>query len=313
MATVWWAPPQRPGKAFENSFGDASGTSGRVDCAQSQDHRRLLCRTAANSSHRRGAGRHGDARELTIAKEIAAPWAPLGRALSAYLDGNREAVINLEFEDGRRDQLPAAALFRDGGLSPADEMALALADGRVLDVGASAGTITLMLEDAGHTVVALDIDPLAVEVMGRRDVSDPRQGDIFTFMLGPNEEPFDTIIMLMNGIGVAGDRVGLDRLLDALHRLVAPDGIVLVDGADLTRAGDPLEPERMAERDLQGHHPRAVRYQMSYDGEPPAGPFSWLFADPDTLAEAAARAGWWCQLVFEDDDGTYLARLTRTV
>ncbi len=44
-----------------------------------------------------------------------------------------------------------------------------------------------------------------------------------------------------------------------------------------------------------------------------ASSVAWLFVDPDTLADRAERCGWWCQIIFADDDGSYLARFTRAV
>jgi hypothetical protein len=40
------------------------------------------------------------------------------------------------------------------------------------------------------------------------------------------------------------------------------------------------------------------------------GPFcGWLHVDRQTLAEHAARAGWTCETVLEQESGDYLARL----
>ena len=63
-------------------------------------------------------------------------------------------------------------------------------------------------------------------------------------------------------------------------------------------------------RRREGRYPGEVRFCMEYDGQ--LGPtFSWLFVMPETLAEHANRAGWISQVVYEDDNGEYLARLVR--
>jgi SAM-dependent methyltransferase len=71
--------------------------------------------------------------------------------------------------------------------------------GRVLDVGAGGGRVSLHLQERGHEVVAIDNSPEAVEVCPRRGVRDAR-------LLGFDEVDdalgtFDTIILLGNNFG----------------------------------------------------------------------------------------------------------------
>ncbi|MCB1058412.1 MAG: class I SAM-dependent methyltransferase, partial [Acidobacteria bacterium] len=211
-------------------------------------------------------------------ERLARPWEPLGRALLDYLDGDLEAAPVVSIDGGLRHRFPAAELFRAEGLPPAEELALDLARGRVLDAGAGAGAHALLLEAQGLEVVALDLSPLAAEVMRRRGLRDVRCGDL----LALRGETFDTILLLMNGAGLAGDLAGLEPFLERCRRLLRPAGCLLVDSSDLRTTSDPNELAILTERLRRGRYFGEVIFRMEYRdlvGEP----FPWLFVDARTL------------------------------
>ena len=82
--------------------------------------------------------------------------------------------------------------------------ALSLCRGRVLDLGAGAGRHALELQGRGHEVTAIDVSREAVEVMRERGVRDARCGDLDAV----DGERFDTILLLMHGIGLVGTLTG---------------------------------------------------------------------------------------------------------
>lgn len=236
----------------------------------------------------------------------AEPWALLGEALEDHWRGERDGELVAVLEDGRRDPLPVAYFFRaPEGLPEAEELALELARGRVLDAGAGAGSQALALQERGLRVTALDLSPRAVAVMRARGVRDARQGDLLSF---PGEG-FDTVLLLMNGLGVVGDLAGLDRLLARLGILLAPGGQLLVDSSDLRASRDSGERALLAHRQAQGRYFGEVVFRLEYRGRL-GPPFRWLFVDPRTLRRRAHRHGWAAQLLFDDGSGGYLARLT---
>jgi SAM-dependent methyltransferase len=176
----------------------------------------------------------------------------------------------------------------------------------VLDAGAGVGSHTLILQQRGFEVCALDIAPMAVEIMKKRGVRDARRGDIFTLTGGG----FDTLVMFMNGIGVVGDLAGFDRFLDRADALLAPGGQVVFDSTDVRRSLDPGEQAALRLRRRAGRYGGEVRFRMAYGTK--SGPvFSWLFLDPDRLRAHARRQGWLTQIAFEDATGEFVARLTR--
>jgi len=229
-------------------------------------------------------------------------WAPHGAALRDYQHGHVTAEVTVRGEDGAVERVPAAVFFRGPAeFSALEEAALDCCRGRVLDVGAGAGSHSLALQARGLPVVALDVAPEAVAVMRERGVQDTRCGDIFAL----RGERFDTLLMLMNGIGIAGTLAGLDRLLGELPRLLAVDGQVLLDSYD------PRAPDMPTDLGCGwgDGYIGEMRFQLEYAGA--CGPFyEWLFVDLPTLVHRTARAGFSCDGLWHEEEGHYLARLT---
>jgi hypothetical protein len=124
---------------------------------------------------------------------------------------------------------------------------------------------------------------------------------------GPQERPYDTILMLMNGLGLAGTLEGLDTFLAHARTLLAPDGQILATSSDISYLYE--DEEGALVFNLNGPYYGEVEYRMSYKGET-GPPFAWLFADPSILQDYAETAGYEVEFIAEDDHQQYLARLT---
>jgi SAM-dependent methyltransferase len=201
------------------------------------------------------------------------------------------------------EKMPAGIFFRTlEQLPELERYALGLCQGTVLDIGAGAGSHSLILQQQGFDVSAVDISPFSVAVMQQRGLEKAICSDIWDF----KAEPFDTILMLMNGIGLAGDLKGLELFLKDIKRLLKPEGQLLLDSTDLSylrhEPGVKIKPVLR-----KGHNYGKVQYQLEYRGV--KGPsFNWLFVDEDTLRKYAQRSGWGFQVIYEEDS-QYLARL----
>ncbi len=237
-----------------------------------------------------------------------ASWRPHGRALLDFCNGDTSAEIVVNGDDGETEVVPIRVFFRGPSeFSALEEAALDLCRGRVLDAGAGAGCHSLVLQERDLSVCAIDLAPEAIEVMQRRGVKDARCADISHFQEGR----FDTILLMMNGIGVVGDLAGLDRFLAEAHRLLAPDGQILLDSYDPNWTDDPDEAAAPERKTLAGRYIGEMRFRLEYKGK--QGPsLAWLFLDATLLAERAMRAGWSCDLIWQEEEGHYLARLTRS-
>lgn len=232
------------------------------------------------------------------------PWRPHALAMQAYFEGRTDAAITVYDDYGGRDSHPIAYFFRGPAeFPPMESKALSLCRGRVLDVGAGSGCHSLVLQDRGFDVCALEIVPELADIMRRRGVKNVHCGDLFDFA----PQPFDTVLMLMNGLEVAGSLSGLERLLAHLQTLVATGGQVVADSTDLcvTHGIDAGETERE-----DGRYVGEVVYQLEFDGTK-GPPFPRLYVDPDTLGEFAQRSGWQVEIIAHGEGGGYLARLTR--
>ncbi|MDX5442903.1 MAG: class I SAM-dependent methyltransferase, partial [Hymenobacteraceae bacterium] len=154
----------------------------------------------------------------------------MGLALQAYMQGQHQAEIIVHSNIAEEDVIPVQYLFRTEDEMPAiEKQAREMCYGKVLDVGAGAGSHALALQNKSLQVTALDISAGAVEVMKQRGVKKAIRKNVFKY----SGQQFDTILMLMNGIGVAGTLDGLDALLDHLKTLLRPGGQVLLDSSDI--------------------------------------------------------------------------------
>ncbi len=230
---------------------------------------------------------------------------PMGRAIHDHFHRqplHRLRILSSLFDE---DEMPIPTLFRtEAQMPPLERRALSLARGRVLDVGAGAGCHTLALQARGLSdVTAVDVSPLSVEVMQQRGVRQAHCADFFTDSFG---EGFDTLLFMMNGLGIAGRLSRLPRLLERARQLLVPGGILLADSTDLRYLfeapdGTFLPP---AEEGYYGE----VDYRMVYAGcKGPA--FDWLYVDFETLRHVATPLGFRVEKVQEGEHYDFLARL----
>lgn len=232
---------------------------------------------------------------------------PFGRALLDYHDGESNAELIVRRDDGIEAPLPASHFFREeSSFSEIEKKALALSRGHVLDVGAGAGSHSLILQARGYEVTSLDICPDAVTVMKRRGLKDVRCADVFSFHGGR----FDTLLLLGHGIGMAETVDGLDRFLDRANDLLLESGQILLDSLDVRATDDPANLAYHEMKRKSGRYIGEIRMQFEYRGN--AGPFcGWLQVDPESLRERAGTAGWHCEVAHRELTGDYLAMLSR--
>ncbi|MBN2502095.1 MAG: class I SAM-dependent methyltransferase [Anaerolineales bacterium] len=232
-----------------------------------------------------------------------------GKALADYYWGNTDVVVTTTREDGYISEVSLAPFFTESvDLPEIESIALTHCRGHILDVGAGAGRHSLILQQRGLEVCAIDIIPQAVEIMQARGVLDARLVDVNEFEGGS----FDTLLMLMHGIGMVETLEGLDAYLKNVRRLLKPSGQLLVDSLDVRNTDTPEHLAYHERLQAKGRYYGEVRMQFSYQEQ--AYPlFGWLHVDPETFAIYANQQDWQFEILHQEENGDYLAKLTERV
>ncbi len=235
---------------------------------------------------------------------------PMGSAILEYQKTGKAAKLRVLSSQFEEDEIPVEHLFRGEEQMPElERAALSMARGRVLDIGAGAGCHSIILQERGLEVTAVDISPLSCEAMKIRGLRDVRCMDILADEgEGPWYHSFDTILMLMNGTGIAGKTDGLKTMLKKVSELLTPDGHILIDSSDLQYLY--LNEDGSFDIDLCGAYYGEVDYRMVYRNVK-GKPFDWLYADYSLLATTCERCGLKSEIVAEGDHYDYLARIYR--
>lgn len=221
-----------------------------------------------------------------------------GQALHDYYYRRNHKLL-LYNNYGPKEEMPIALFFRDMEKMPTIETkAMSLCKGKVLDIGAGVGSHALILQKQGIDVTAIERSALAVEIMKKRGVRKAIAGDIFAL----TDMKFDTLLLMMNGIGLVGNLDGLKYFLQHAKTLLLPGGQLLFDSCDILYLyqGGPTPTDR---------YYGEISFRYEYKNKIGEW-FKWLYVDQQTLETVATKTGWHCQVIYEDDKDQYLVRLT---
>ncbi|QZE15044.1 class I SAM-dependent methyltransferase [Halosquirtibacter laminarini] len=232
---------------------------------------------------------------------------PIGAAAKHYWDHNKPTLIDVTSDIAEDEQMDAAYFFRDLAQMPIlEKKALLWCEGRVLDVGACVGSHTLLLQQKGYDVTGLDTSFDACMIARMRGVQNVENQDFFQF--SPNQK-YDTLLLMMNGIGISGSLDGVTRLLDHAKTILKPNGCVVFDSSDLIYLFMDEDGEAMIDINSDKYY-GVVNYQMKYN-DSVGDSFDWLFLDPDSMREIVAKSGFVVEKYEEGDHYDYLVKLRR--
>ena len=229
----------------------------------------------------------------------------IGQALLDYQNGRySEDIITYSSLD-EEDIIPLPYLFRDfEEMPPLEQKALELCQGKVLDIGCGSGSHALYLQQQGLDVIALDNSKGAIEACILRGVKNTKLIDFQDY----KGEKFDTLLLLMNGLGIAERLENLDQFLSHLKSFLRPNGQVLVDSSDIIYMFDEDEDGGRWLPDAPAYYGE-VEFTLMYKGEK-GNPFVWVYCDFNTLQRAAIANNFDCELLAEGEHYDYLARIT---
>ena len=229
-----------------------------------------------------------------------------GKAMFDFQTNNSPEDIITETTISEEDEMSVDYLFRSYNDMPKlEQKALQLAFGKILDIGCGAGSHSLSLQnDRNLEVTSIDISEKAIETCKLRGVKNAKVQNILDF----EGEKFDTIILLMNGVGIFGKLENCNKFLSKLKSLLNPGGQILLDSSDIIYMFDEDEDGGKWIPSNNDYYGELV-FNISYKGEKEE-PFDWLYLDYNTLQNAAIANGLKCELILEGEHYDYLAKLS---
>lgn len=227
-----------------------------------------------------------------------------GSALLDFQNNNFTENINTHSSITEDDELPLSYLFRSFKEMPLiEQKAMEAATGKILDIGAGAGSHSLYLQKKSKNITAIDISAGAIEVCKLRGIKDAKTLDVWNI----KNEKYDTLLALMNGTGICGKLNNLAPFLTHLKSLLTKNGQILIDSSDIIYMFEDEDGAHWINSDSDYYG--EVTFQMSYKNSK-TDKFDWLYVDYNTLQRCANYNGLHCELLVEGEHYDYLAKLT---
>ncbi|MDC1107135.1 SAM-dependent methyltransferase [Prolixibacteraceae bacterium] len=232
---------------------------------------------------------------------------PIGVAVKHFWENNCPTLIDVVSDIAEDEKMDAAYFFRNETMMPKlERKALRWCEGRILDIGACVGSHSLLLQQKGYDVTALDASYEACLIAKKRGVVSVENQDFFQYEPTHN---FDTLLLLMNGIGISGSLEGFKNLLIQAKSMLTDNGCIVFDSSDLIYLFMDEDGEAFIDINSDKYY-GVVNYQMKFN-RVEGNCFDWLFLDPDSMREIVAEQGFLIEKYDEGDHYDYLVKLRR--
>ena len=220
-----------------------------------------------------------------------------GKAIRDFYEGNQDALLTIHNNYDVPEEMPVEVSFRDElDFSTLEHLALIECKGKVLDLGAGAGALSLVLKARGFDVIPLENSEECIKVMKALGLPNCIYADYQDF-----QGKYDTILVLMNGLGLAGKLAAVPSFLKKCMSLLNPNGQLLIDSSDISYLYQDLQKP-------EGYYGE-VAYQYEYLGEK-GDWFDWVYVDQKNLKRITDKLSLQLEILLTDENEQYLARIT---
>lgn len=227
---------------------------------------------------------------------------PIGAAILDFAATGKSQNIVVASDLCEDDVIASGYLFRSlKEMPPLEKKALERCSGKVLDIGAGAGSHAKILKEKGLDVTALEPSEGAIQYMNSIGLTTIQE----TIQQHTNAT-YDTLLLLMNGVGLAGKLEHLESFLEHAKSLLNPGGKIVCDSTDIQYLYE--EEDGSMWMDLNAEYYGNFKFQMTYNDHQTEW-FDWLYVDFERLKTAAEKTGFAIELLYEKDDH-YLVELT---
>ncbi len=232
---------------------------------------------------------------------------PFGQALRDFYYGGEDIPVIIVREDGYRDEMSVRKYFRTvDEFSSLEKKMLDFCKGKIVDLSAGVGADCLELQNRGFDVTAVEINSNACEIMKKRGVLQVWCSDLFKF----SESGYDTILLYGRSIGNVQDLKGLEKFLLHAKKIVKKDGQIIFDSIEIRKTEKSEHLAYQQFRIESGGYFGEIRTRFEYKDI--VGPeFGILHVDPDTVKKYCEKTGWNCEILYKEEEGNYLAKLTQ--
>ena len=222
-----------------------------------------------------------------------------GQAILDYYKGDLGASLLIHNNYDEPEEMPVEVFFREEmDFSVIENLALIECKGKVLDLGAGAGAHSLVLQNRRFDVTALENSAGCIQVLQQSGVNKCIKADF-----SAHHAKYDTVLAMMNGIGLAGTLEKVPNFLTKCMSLLHENGQLLIDSSDISY----LYEEGV--KQPSGYYGE-VRYQYEYKGAKGQW-FDWIYVDQEKLTEIVKDLGLSLELLHSDETEQYLCCITK--